>query len=625
MQTKEPAEVDAAFLYDCFERLAVAAFQLRYNISSESEARAELLSKPAPKKAKKTKSAAAPPSTETLRALASPKVDNEFADAVRRYNEEHKREYPKSDDDCPMCGHHNCFGQLGDEENRWACFSASHTAPGVPGNGCFHGDALDLDMHTANLTRRELLTREGYLKRKAESLTDSGNAERLVRMHGADLRFCKGIGWHGWDGKRFSPDGEAAAQLAAKATARSFFDDAKNSDDVDRSKKLGAHAMKSQGAGQRDAMVRLASYEPEIRVVADDFDVDRFLFNVQNGTIDLRTGELRPHTRSDLLTKLAPVHYDRAATCPLWLAFLDRIMAGNVALVAFLQRAAGYSLTGDIGEHKLFFCYGEGSNGKTTFTETLLALTGDYGLVAAPNLLTLKMNDSHPTEQAALRGARFVLAPETEEDRKLAEATLKRLTGGESITARQMHKDFLTFRPTHKFWMSGNYKPTVRGQDEGIWRRLVLIPFTVTIPPEERDGDLPKKILQELPGILAWFVEGCLSWQAEGLNPPNEVRAATKEYKAEMDFVGHFVAERCTLDPTARTPQSVLYAAYSQWSKDRNHLTLSTTAFGTNLSARDGVSKIKSGSTFYVGIKLTPPGPGSIVGNNVRSLVGAVK
>lgn len=285
-------------------------------------------------------------------------------------------------------------------------------------------------------------------------------------------------------------------------------------------------------------MVTLAESEPGIPVLPGELDRDPWLLNVKNGTVDLRTGELRPHKRDDLITKIVPVEYDSEASCPTWLAFLNRIMDGNERLIAFLQRAAGYSLTASTQEQCFFLLYGTGANGKSVFLTTLLAVMGDYGIQAAPDLLLAKSGESHPTEVADLFGARLVVATETEAGRRLAENLVKQHTSGDRLKARFMRQDFFEFEATFKIWLATNNKPIVKGTDYAIWRRIKLIPFTVTIPPEERDKSLPAKLRQELHGILAWAVQICLEWQKYGLNEPQEVTAATCAYRDEQDILG---------------------------------------------------------------------------------------
>jgi putative DNA primase/helicase len=302
---------------------------------------------------------------------------------------------------------------------------------------------------------------------------------------------------------------------------------------------------------------------------------------------------------------MAPVEYDPQAACPMWEAFLDRIMAGNQKLIRYLQKAAGYSLTGDVSEQAFFIPYGSGANGKSVFLTTLLAVLGDYGIQAPPDLLMVKQGERHPTELADLKGARLVVAIESEEGKRLAESLVKQLTGGDKIKARRMREDFWGFDATHKLWLATNHKPIIRGSDYAIWRRIRLIPFNVTIPPEEQDKQLPAKLQQELPGILRWAVEGCLVWQREGLGEPPEVRAATESYRAEMDVIATFLNGCCIVNPLAKAKVKDLYQAYVEWCKENNEYPLSQRVLGTRLLER-GFKQRKGakGQRFWLGIGL---------------------
>jgi putative DNA primase/helicase len=314
------------------------------------------------------------------------------------------------------------------------------------------------------------------------------------------------------------------------------------------------------------AMLSMATPMPGVALAYEDLDADPWLLNVANGTLDLRTGELRPHRREDLCSKLAPVAFDPTATCPRWTTFIYDIMQGNEALVGFLQRMVGVALSGDVSEQHLFFLYGLGANGKGTFVTTVQALMGDYARQAAPNLL-LERNSSHPTELADLFRARLVASVEVDKGRKLAEGLVKQLTGGDTVKARRMREDFWEFLPSHKVWLAANHKPVVKGHDHGIWRRILTVPFLATFDAEKRDTELPAKLRAELPGILRWALDGCLAWQRDGLQPPPEVRLATEEYREEMDTLRPFIEDRCLVGPDQRVSSGDLYREYKAWAE----------------------------------------------------------
>jgi putative DNA primase/helicase len=427
-------------------------------------------------------------------------------------------------------------------------------------------------------------------RRDPEHLTDLGNAERLVRRHGQDIRFCfLWRGWFAWDGTRWAEDDTGRVARAAKDTIRHLFTEAAAIEDRGHREELARHALRSEAGGRLEAMISLAESEPGIPIRPAELDADPWAFNVSNGTLDLRTGGLREHRREDLITKLAPVAFDPAATCPRWLAFLERIFAGNQDIAGFVQRLAGYGLTGGIAEHILSIFYGPGSNGKTTLCETLLSLWGDYGGPAAPDLLMAKRDDTHPTGVADLHGKRLVVSQEVGEGRRLHETLVKQLTGGDTIKARRMRQDYWQFRPTHKLILYTNHKPIVRGTDHAIWRRIALVPFTVTIPEEEQDKELTEKLAAELPGILNWALEGCRAWQQGGLRPPPDVRAATEQYRQEEDDLGEFLAECTVAEAGATIDAATVYQLYQGWAlghglTDKEKMT--QTMFGRRLGER---------------------------------------
>jgi putative DNA primase/helicase len=332
-------------------------------------------------------------------------------------------------------------------------------------------------------------------------------------------------------------------------------------------------ALKSEAAPRLNATIALAESEPGIPVLPHELDANPWLLNCLNGTIELRRGTPREHRREDLLTKLCSVEYDAQATCPQWITFLNDVIAGNQTLMGYLQRAIGYSLTGSVEEQCLFFLYGTGQNGKSTFLGVLQAMLGDYAMQAIPELLIVRGHEQHPTERADLFGKRFVATIEVESGKRLAEALVKQLTGGDPIRARRMREDFWEFIPTHNIWLAANHKPLIRGQDYAIWRRIKLIPFTVKIPDEKKDPTLSDKLKAELPGILAWAVRGCQEWQRIGLAEPAEVTQAVHAYQAEMDTIGQFLRDCCFLRPERteiKAQSSVLHEAFCKWSGDNS-------------------------------------------------------
>jgi P4 family phage/plasmid primase-like protien len=437
-------------------------------------------------------------------------------------------------------------------------------------------------------------------------LTDLGNAQHFVREHGHNLRYCYRFGcWHHWAGRRWEEDERGMVERLAKRTVLNFYRLAAALEDNAERKALVAHARRSEAAGRIEAMVRLARSEPGIAILPDELDRDPWLLNCLNGTLDLRTGRLRPHDPHDLITKLIPIPYDAAAACPLWERFLEQILP-DPAVRRFVKRAIGYAATGDTREQALFFLFGGGANGKSTLLNLIMAALGDYAKQAAPELLTYSKNDRHPTELADLVGVRFVASIEVDEGKRLAEALVKQMTGGDRMKARRMRENFFDFAPTHKVFLAANHRPVIRGTDHAIWRRIHLIPFEVSIPPEQQDKQLPTKLYGELPGILRWIVEGCLEWQWAGLGVPQAVANATREYRAEQDVLGAFLEEECEILPTATVTSKALYAAYEAWCKRTGEPPIGQRWLAPRLIER-GFQPTRTGAARgWVGLRLRP-------------------
>jgi putative DNA primase/helicase len=437
------------------------------------------------------------------------------------------------------------------------------------------------------------------------NLTDLGNAARLVHRHGRNLRYCwLWRKWLVWDGKRWVKDDTGEVYRLAKDTVASIYREAAAAPDDEDRKAVAKHAMRSEAGARIKEMVDLT--RSDVPVMPDELDASPDLLNTESGTIELRTGELREHRREDLITKLAPVEYRPDATAPAWDAFLERVLPGE-ELRRFVRRASGYSATGDTSEQCMFINHGGGANGKSTFQEAIAAALGDYAMRAPTEMLLTKRSGGIPNDIARLKGSRFVASSETEEGRRLAESLIKDLTGQDTVTARFLWTELFEFTPTHKLWLSTNHKPEIRGTDNAIWRRIRLIPWSVTIPPAEQNKKLPATLRRELAGILAWIVRGCLEWRREGLQAPDEVRRATGQYRAEMDVLAGFLAECCELDTGHWEYAKDLYECYKRWCDENGERPEPQRKFGGRLGER-GFRRDRGGARgagIWRGVRLT--------------------
>ncbi len=407
---------------------------------------------------------------------------------------------------------------------------------------------------------------------KSAHYTDLGNARRLVKAHGKDLRYCRSIGgWFVWDGRRWARDDNGEVLRRAKQTVLAIFSEAPRLKRDEQRAKLVRHALTSQGEARLHAMIALAESEAAIVVAPDDLDANSDLLNVLNGTLDLESGKLRPHKRSDLITKLAPVSYDPRAHHDLWDQYLDSSTAGDQELRAFLQRAVGYSLSGDTSEEKLFFVFGPEATGKTTFIEAIKAMLGDYAATTDfETFLKRPSTGAARSDIARLANVRFVASVEVDDGKHLAEGLVKQSTGGDRITARYLFKEYFEFTPRFKLWLAANHAPMVRDDDAAMWRRILRIPFEHTVPEDKRNPKM-KATLRDPnvggPAILAWAVKGYRAWRKGGLGVPPSVKEATDAYRAEMDPIAGFVEQCCALEEEAVSTAKGLWRAYCDWAQ----------------------------------------------------------
>jgi putative DNA primase/helicase len=409
--------------------------------------------------------------------------------------------------------------------------------------------------------------------------TEDALALRFSERHAHDLRYVAIRNqWYKWDGIRWAPEPTLLAFDLARASCR---DDARDYGNGEPPSKL--YTAKTVAAVQL-----LARADRRQASTIEQFDTNTWLITTTDATYDLRTGLGKPPDPADYITKKTACHAAPAGSPhPLWSAFLERITAGDLELQTFLQRYLGYCLTGETSEHRFVFAYGTGANGKSTLINTVAKILGDYATVADVGTFIAATHERHPTDVAKLHGHRLVIAQETEKGRRWDETKIKSLTGGDKMTARFMRQDFFDFVPTFKLFITGNHKPRLDSVDESMRRRLLLVPFIVQIPPEERDPELSRKLEAEWPGIVRWCIDGCLEWQRIGLAPPAIVTEATTAYFDDQDTVQQWLDE-CTTDggPFAFTLTTQLFASWKQWCDERHNSPGSIETFSEALDVR---------------------------------------
>lgn len=450
--------------------------------------------------------------------------------------------------------------------------------------------------------------------------TDMGNAERLVEAYGDLIRFCDETGkWFVWNGKLWEPAGRTGPLALMQKVARGIREEAErikpNSDSEEDIKKADKAlksaliwAKKSESNAAVQAAISQARADDRIRVRMNQFDADRFLLNLANGTLDLQKGEFREHRREDLMTKISPVVFDPAMTCPKWLNFLN-VSVPDAGTQRFLQQGSGYSLTGSTAEDCLFLNHGDGRNGKGVFLNVLKFILGDYCAQANFDSFAAGKGTGIQirTDIARLAGARMVTASENEQDKRLAEGLLKTLTGSDTITARRLYEEEREFLPQFKLWFAVNHKPRIIGVDEGIWSRIHLIPWNVFIPEAKRIKNLRETIIEEeASGVLNWMLAGLKDYQEHGLVRSAEITAATEDFRKESDQIQRFLNERAQTGEGLTVQSSLLYAAYKTWTDATNEFTVKDREFTRYLESKGYKSKRTKAAIFWLGIGLKP-------------------
>jgi putative DNA primase/helicase len=431
------------------------------------------------------------------------------------------------------------------------------------------------------------------------AFTDEALALRFADRHAKDLRFVAAMGkWLRWDGSRWAFDDT----LFAFDRSRRICREAASECNKPRTSSILASAKTVA------AVERLAKADRRLAATADQWDADPWLLNTPSGIFDLRTSERRKHDPDDCMTKLTAVAPDASCSIRLWLNVIDRATGHDQSLADYLQRLFGYALTGSTREHSLHFAHGTGANSKSTILNAITGIMADYHRTAPIETFTVSSVERHPTDLAGLRGARLVTAIETEEGRRWAESRIKALTGGDRIAARFMRQDFFEFTPQFTLVIVGNHRPGLRSVDEAIRRRFHLIPFTVTIPPDERDPELGEKLKREWPGILQWMIDGCIAWQEQALGAPKAVLDATSAYLESEDALAAWIDEECERNPNAWERSANLFKSWKDWAERSGEPYGDTKRFRDRLEIRGIDQKRQSGTgrMGYLGLKLKP-------------------
>lgn len=455
-----------------------------------------------------------------------------------------------------------------------------------------------------NLYVKDFDTKE--VKKKFYSYDDTGNAARFTDTFGKVVRYSYvRKNWYFYNDKTWELDQEGKVkslvdEILTKMKREPVF--VPDDGDEDAAKKaLQKHIKYSRGSNGKTNMLKESQHLLPIQ--PEQFDKDKHLLNVQNGYIDLKTGDLHNHDKEKYFSKIASIEYTDKIDYPLWDDFLMQIFDGNRELINYMQRAVGYSLSGSTEEQVMFILYGNGRNGKSVFLDIITEMLGNYTTNIQPQTLMVKpMSGSANSDIARLQGARLVTTTEPNDGMRFDEGLVKQVTGGDKVTARFLYGDEFDYHPEFKLWMATNHKPIIRGTDDGIWRRMVIIPFTVQIPDHQVDKNLKYKLRREMTAILNWAVEGYQEWQRIGLNEPNIIKQQRQDYRTEMDVVELFLEECCIRKNGEREKASDLYNIYKSWAQENSQHLMSNTKFGKEMSNK--FQRIKSGTNYYVGIQL---------------------
>jgi len=437
-------------------------------------------------------------------------------------------------------------------------------------------------------------------------------AERFISEHSDRLRYVHGLGWHEWDGSRWLMDEQRVDIAAAVSTVKAALRELEQLEGQERDD-LYKDTRKSESASGLEGMTKIASGLAPISTASKSLDADPYLFNTPTGTVHLLSGDVTDCRRADLITKVSGAGLDDAEApegeeqgdggAAEWEAFLERILP-DPDVRSFVQRLFGYALLGKVTEHVMPIFTGTGANGKGTLRDAVMSAFGDYSIEVDPAILMESKHERHGAFKMRLRGARLVFCSETEKGKRFAEATMKRLVGGDPIEANLMHKNPITFDPSHLLIMLTNHLPAVSGDDPAVWRRILVVPFDVVIPESERDGSLPERLKKSAPAVLGWVYDGWLDYQEQGLNAPEVVRVRTQEYQAASDVLGRFLEERTISTPHGTVRARELFTAWTSWCVASGEHGGTEKAFAESLANRGYAKKRISTGQVYSGLML---------------------
>ncbi|WP_407436561.1 phage/plasmid primase, P4 family [Treponema sp.] len=450
-----------------------------------------------------------------------------------------------------------------------------------------------------------------YLKiKKLESgelqFTDRTNKLLFLKVHGDSIRYCYNLKkFLVWNGTCWEFDNDGIVQQMVFSFSPKMFRGALFMEDEQIQIEFEKNILRLESYTRLVYLYNYLKSANEISITPSELDLHKYLFNAEKKTIDLKKGEAKEPEQNDLMTKKSLFVYDKNAKCPTWEKFLMQIFNNDMDLIYFVQKALGYTLSGDISEQCMFILFGSGANGKSTLLNVIQNLFGDYAVSTITDTF-MKKNSEQTNDLARLKNARLVIASEAEENKPMSESLIKQITGGDKISARFLYGEYFDFTPTFKIFMATNHKPKISGGDNGIWRRIKLIPFTVSIPEEKRDKHLQEKLMEENAGILNWLLEGYRMWEKEGLQEPDAVREANNEYRFDMDIVQNFICDCLIIDATLkeRILNAELFETFLKWCEKNNETAWTQRKFTSKMKEKNYVQFPSNGNRWWKGLSL---------------------